>query len=498
MDAETKSSANRTIGSRIKRARLESGFTQEELAAPQFTKGYISALERGKVRPSLKALEYIASRLQHPLSHFVTALERSGAANTTEEPELQAVLEDLNYQYNYSRMLIQSGRIDEGFDLIQVAEQSVSSYSRRLPPRLRYRPHFLRGMGYLQRSEPKAAIHELGKSLEETLDDEESEARVHNLLGVALYLQGHSADALKQHLLCQDAISRNIVKDISLQLSILRNLANDYWALNDATQAIGTYEQALKLVDDVDGAGRQAEIHWAIAMAYKAVGDWSQAKLHSTKALHLFELVQDVENSIIINLHLAELFILDGRYDESLELLAKANALITGTGTSGNKVLESMLHYTYADVYRRQKNMELASEHSRQALELVRAAMQESGEEIANLADGIVEGENDQQSSAAPVDSNVKYPPIGLYRAYAEALQAAAQVAEALGETPQADALFERALQLIENTGLVEMAHTIAFSYGEVLAARGDFGRASEQYRKAAKSSAGQVRLPRN
>jgi len=42
--------------------------TQEELAGDQFTKSYISLIERGKINPSMKALNYISEKLNKPVS----------------------------------------------------------------------------------------------------------------------------------------------------------------------------------------------------------------------------------------------------------------------------------------------------------------------------------------------------------------------------------------------------------------------------------------------
>ena len=50
------------LGRRIRERRRELGLTQSELAAP-FTKSYLSAVERGRTLPSLRALWLIASRL---------------------------------------------------------------------------------------------------------------------------------------------------------------------------------------------------------------------------------------------------------------------------------------------------------------------------------------------------------------------------------------------------------------------------------------------------
>ena len=51
------------IGGRLKEARLRAGLTQQQLAGERYTKAYVSALENGLIRPSVKALDYLATRL---------------------------------------------------------------------------------------------------------------------------------------------------------------------------------------------------------------------------------------------------------------------------------------------------------------------------------------------------------------------------------------------------------------------------------------------------
>ena len=59
------------IGTRIRAARLAAGLTQQQLAEGRYTKAYISALEQGHAKPSMAALDFIASRLGLPPSTFL-------------------------------------------------------------------------------------------------------------------------------------------------------------------------------------------------------------------------------------------------------------------------------------------------------------------------------------------------------------------------------------------------------------------------------------------
>ena len=265
-----------TIGGRIRKARRERGLTQEQLAAPQFTKGYVSALERGAVRPSLKALEFLAQRLELPITHFLAGMNTlgetpptgSGSIGVEAELDLQAVEEDLRYQINFAKMLIRTNKVDEAFQLLAEAEENARPYWRKLPDRIRYLIPYTRGRAYIQLTQAARAQPELEAALELAKSDALATATTRNLLGVMFYELGKANLALEHHLQCLQAIHSGVVKDRNLSLSMYRNLANDYWALSNPSLAITIYKEALDLLKDLDDLERQAGLYWGLALAY--------------------------------------------------------------------------------------------------------------------------------------------------------------------------------------------------------------------------------------
>src|SRR5260370_23354957 len=53
----------RSVGAKLKEARLAKKYTQSQLAGTDFSVSYISAIERGQIHPSLRALEIFSMRL---------------------------------------------------------------------------------------------------------------------------------------------------------------------------------------------------------------------------------------------------------------------------------------------------------------------------------------------------------------------------------------------------------------------------------------------------
>lgn len=59
------------LGEKLKQARLEAGLSQRELCADVITRNMLSQIEHGTAKPSMSTLEYLAERLNKPLSWFL-------------------------------------------------------------------------------------------------------------------------------------------------------------------------------------------------------------------------------------------------------------------------------------------------------------------------------------------------------------------------------------------------------------------------------------------
>src|SRR6266511_2307462 len=59
------------LGARVREARRERGMSQAQLAGEELTKGFISQVESGLVRPSVRSLQIIAARLGKSLDYFL-------------------------------------------------------------------------------------------------------------------------------------------------------------------------------------------------------------------------------------------------------------------------------------------------------------------------------------------------------------------------------------------------------------------------------------------
>src|SRR4051794_8155292 len=159
MDTDTVSAppgALQGLGARLRAARHARGLSQEQIAQPEFTKSYISAVERGKARPSLKALALLAGRLQVPLAELLAAPPSAEEA----APDLAALQAQLGTQLDQAALLLDAAQAPAALHLLDPADQAWGAELGNLPPRLRYRLACLRARAYLQQAEPAAARQE--------------------------------------------------------------------------------------------------------------------------------------------------------------------------------------------------------------------------------------------------------------------------------------------------------------------------------------------------
>ena len=75
---EAHSQMGQSVGAKIRAARQAKKYTQSKLASPDFSVSYISAIERGQIHPSLRALEILARRLDLPSTLLLPESSQDG------------------------------------------------------------------------------------------------------------------------------------------------------------------------------------------------------------------------------------------------------------------------------------------------------------------------------------------------------------------------------------------------------------------------------------
>lgn len=59
------------LGEKLRQARIEAGLSQRQLCGEEITRNMLSQIEHGTAKPSMKTLQYLASRLGKSISYFL-------------------------------------------------------------------------------------------------------------------------------------------------------------------------------------------------------------------------------------------------------------------------------------------------------------------------------------------------------------------------------------------------------------------------------------------
>src|SRR5260370_455202 len=174
------------VGTNIREVRTKLGLTQAQLAAPEFSISYISAIERGKIRPSLKALSILAKRLDVPLT-FLLEGSPAGAAEARAVGYSPA---DSGPDQRIEVDLLQADVLIEQEQYQEAAELLAPMQPERITTDQVYRLFLLRGQIHLGLQEYKEAVVDLRAAVTqgEGLNDIESIERANNLLRTANFL----------------------------------------------------------------------------------------------------------------------------------------------------------------------------------------------------------------------------------------------------------------------------------------------------------------------
>src|SRR6266480_2375441 len=235
------------VGTNIREVRTKLGMTQAQLAAPEFSISYISAIERGKIRPSLKALSILARRLDVPL----TFLLEGSPAGAAEARSVGYSLADsgpdqrIDVDLLQANVLIQQGLYKEAIQLLDPIQPE------RITTDQVCRLYLLRGEIHLGSREYQEAVVDLRAAVSqgEALGDSEYTERARNLLGKAYFLLYNYTLALENHLRCNTVIENGQINDPIFSLEVYNNLANDYFRHGEIENAVAFYHKALETLE---------------------------------------------------------------------------------------------------------------------------------------------------------------------------------------------------------------------------------------------------------
>jgi tetratricopeptide (TPR) repeat protein len=427
------------MGKRLREARLRLNMTQSEVADEQFSVSYISAVERGQIRPSLGALEQLSERLDVPLSLLVAEDTVDMPISSGREAAAERRQEEADAKMRAAQVYLHQGQAHDALDTLRaintnhLSAQSVMELRRLLA-------HV-----YVSLDQPEEARNEAleGIAGSERAGDEEMRARLRNELGSAYLLERKSQLALEQFRLAYEAIARGVGRDPAFRLEVLYNLGDAYLTLNQTSDAEGVLREAVEQSGELNNPEHLGKALWQLSASYANQGDARRAKSYAQRALLAFEQADNRRLTARAYTRLGRATA-QSNISEALELLQQAQTM---TEREGDARGQAEVQRSLAAVYVSQKRNKEAHEAAQKALNLAQS-----------VADDILR---------------------------AESLLAMAQVQDAQGQEKQAEANFEQAIELFEKADARQHLGDAYAAFSKFLEARGKSQRALEVLRQA-------------
>ena len=417
--------AGETIGERLKRLRLERGFSQRELAAPGVSYAYISRIEAGTRQPSVKALRRLAAKLE------VTAGYLETGSDLAPEQARELRLTDLELAI---RLGEQAG---VEAPLRELVDEAVTAGDRASALRARVALAAL----VQDRGEHGEAAALLEAALEGEPFSPVDFADIYSQLARAYTYAGRSQAAVELFERCLAEVTGS--EDVALEARYATLLSYALSDIGELARAEEVVRRALERAHSADPYTR-VRLYWSMARLAHTEGRATVALINVRKAIALLQATDDT-------LHLARAHVLAASItlsrddpDQATQHLDQAEQLF-GASASSVDLIEIAIRRSRIATSRGEG--EAAVRLAREALTLV--------------------------GDRSPVDGGL----------------ASAALAEALaltGERQEANEAYGRAVDLLEEQGLWRDAAQACRGWGRMLRQDGREEQALDVLERAA------------
>ncbi len=298
------------VGIKVRELRNARGMTQAQLAGPDFSKGFISLLETGRTRVSLRAAHILAARL----GVEVTDLLSSPSAET----------QDIEF------MLLRAEQAFRAGDTKTVTE-IAAKWTPKASGVARARFQRLQGRALIDTTRSRDMVRLLEEALRtfRSLGAKDQAARTLFDLARAHARLDSAGESIRFALEAEQALQRGDLIDRTLELEIHSYLAGMYMVLGDNASAEVRADRARAIAEDIADPIALARMYETLALTRYAEGDKEAAVAYSRKSVDAYEALGRHEKVAEAWNSLGWLFIKREQYTKAGEALDTAERLAT-------------------------------------------------------------------------------------------------------------------------------------------------------------------------
>ena len=279
-----------TIGQRLRRLRHERGLSQRELASPGVSYAYISRIEAGARRPSVKALRMLAKKLGVSADYLETGSE----IRESDERELRIADSELEL-----RLAEKPG--DAERKLAQLRDEAVAAGDAVAASRA----NVALGLAAAAAGRNADAFERLESGLELSPVTSRGRPDVYATLGRAYAATGRPDKSVELFERCLTEVSEDAPEDLSAQVRFTTYLSYALTDLGDLERAQQVLDSALAQADAMTDAYSRVRLYWSLARLADLQHHPAAALDYIRRAIALLDVTDDT-------LHLARAHLLCG------------------------------------------------------------------------------------------------------------------------------------------------------------------------------------------
>ncbi|MGE5099671.1 MAG: helix-turn-helix domain-containing protein [Deltaproteobacteria bacterium] len=413
---------------RLRALREMRGLTQADVAQTDFSKGFISLLETGRTRVSLRAAEIIAGRLGVPVSDLMSegAISSRGAEVRLLRAETALGVGDT-----------------------ETAVELIASIPKGASASLRVRAQRVRGRALVQSGQAREGVKELEAAIRLARQSHLDELAVRLLydLTQAYEALDEPGSAIEHALQCDARLQSGELVDRTLELEVRSSLAIGFMRLGDMRSAQTQADRALALLEDVSDKRALASVYATLTATRQEQGDLEAALTYAHRAVAAMEQLGQASAVVAALNNVAYIHMQRGEFRRADELLDRAQHLAQAEHL---RSIEAALAATRAEVRLAQGASAESLKCANEAIALPDANAQTRGLAMVIAAQAMAELKRSAPEIAKAFEraiSALKNSPrlqARAHRLYADYLSKHGKVAAAYAEAQKAVALLER------------------------------------------------------
>ncbi len=284
----------KSVGERLRAARIARHYTQSQLAGPDFSVSYISAIERGQIQPSLRALEILACRLGLTPTDLLPNNDQQEEQLRSSAYQTKKDKDEIEFALLEAHLLIMHNNPTEAIAKLD----TLAARALKTPQLLQQR--YLQGLAYFKTDQLQRRESTLSEAERIAKDLHATHSLLHILNQLALtYATMHNyGQALQIHQRCLTLLEGHQNVDPFYSLQIYTSIGHYCIDLEDLDQALDALTKALTIIDELPPL--QA-VYAQLCDYYITEKDYQLATLYAHKSLQVN--YQDMIKQIKFELH---------------------------------------------------------------------------------------------------------------------------------------------------------------------------------------------------